>query len=73
MSATTAAVNGLALLKVLNYDDRLAAAVIAIRDDWQALLDSIPSPNLRRNVAALTWQVRESLGLEAEYAKQLAE
>ena len=41
---------------------------MATRDDWQELLDSLPSRNLRKNVAVGVWGIREALGLEAAYA-----
>jgi hypothetical protein len=69
MSATiTTAPNGLRLLEAVKFDCNLCAALIATRDDWQELLDSLPSPNLRKNVAVGVGGIREALGLEAAYA-----
>jgi hypothetical protein len=65
---TTTAANGLRLLEVLKFDTNLCASIIATRDDCQELLDSIPSPNLRKNVASVVWGIRRALGLDADYA-----
>jgi len=74
MSATiTTAANGLRLLEAVKFDCNLCAALIATRDDWQELLDSLPSRNLRKNVAVGVWGIREALGLEAAYALDICQ
>ena len=70
---TTTAANGLRLLEAVNYDRYLCGALIATRDDWQEMLDSIPTPDLRRNVAGVVWGIREALGLEATHALDICQ
>lgn len=65
---TTTTVNGLRLLEACGYDRRLCAVLIATRDDWQEVLDSIPTPELRRPVAATVFEIRASFGLPADHA-----
>jgi hypothetical protein len=67
-STTTTAVNGSRLLQACNFDRIICASIIATRDDWQELLDSITSPGLRKNVAAAVYEIRQALGLEADHA-----
>jgi len=69
---TTTAPNGLALLKACDYNRHICAALIATRDDWQELLDSIPEQP-RKNVAAVVWQIREAFGLDADYAREITQ
>ena len=78
MSATitataTATANGLKLLEACNYDNRLCGAIIATRKDWPELLDSIPTPNLRKHVASVVWGIREALRLDAAYALDICQ
>ena len=73
MNATiSATVNGSKLLEACNYDRRLCAAIIATRDDWQELLDSIIQPQQSRNVAVVA-AIREALGLEADHAIEICQ
>ena len=58
---TKPVVNGAKLFEACNYDRRLAASIIATRDDWQELLDSI-LPRQRADVAHVVLQIREALG-----------
>jgi hypothetical protein len=69
----TATLDGSRLLKACNYDHRLCASIVASQGNWEQLLDSITSPDLRRNVASIVWQIRESLGLEADYALKITQ
>ena len=74
MSATTTTMptaNGSKLLAAVNYDRHICASIIATRDDWEELLDSITAPDLRRNVAHVVWGIRDALGLEADHAFDL--
>jgi hypothetical protein len=75
MSATTITTpaNGLKLLEALNYDRHLCGLAMGTRDDWQELLDSIPAPQQRRNVAAVVYEIRQALGLEAAYALDICQ
>jgi hypothetical protein len=74
MSATTTAVNvnGLKLMEAAGFDHRLAGSIIATRDNWQEILDSIPVSHQRRNVAAVVGAIRLSLGLDANYAFEIS-
>lgn len=73
MSATiTSEANGLKLLEAVDFNRYICASLIATRKDWQELLDSIPGQS-RRNVAAIVWQIREALGQEAEYAREITQ
>ena len=72
MSATTIpAVNGSRLLEAVNFDRYICAAIITQQANWEELLDSIQSPNLRRDVAAVVFEIRQSLGLPGEFAESL--
>ena len=75
MSATitTTAVNGSKLLEACGYDRRLAAIVICAQPDSEQkeLLDSI-TPALRRNVAAAVAEIKEALGQDSGYAREIA-
>jgi hypothetical protein len=76
MSTMTAmsAVNGSKLLEACNYDRRLCGAVIASEEDnWKELLESISTSQMRRNVAIIVWQIREALGKDFDYAKEIAQ
>lgn len=70
-TATVTAVNGSALMEACGYDRRLCASIIATRADWRQLLDSIIQPQQRRNVAHVVYGIREALGLEADYAREI--
>ena len=63
---TTPAVDSLKLLEAVKFDRHLCGTLIATRDDWQEILDSMPV-NQRRNVAAVVVAIRSSLGMEADY------
>jgi hypothetical protein len=63
MNTSTTEVSGLQILKACRYDFELCGAIIALRDDWEELLQSIEAPQLRRNVAAIVGQIRPALGL----------
>jgi hypothetical protein len=64
-SATTVpAVNGAELLRICNYDHLLVAILIIGQDNPEEILDSIPSPNLRANVASYVERIRKALGHE---------
>jgi hypothetical protein len=67
------AASGSKLLEVLNFDHRLAAAVIAVQDEDLAkeLLDSIIVVRLRKNVACSVFGIRDALGLEADFARDI--
>jgi len=67
----TATADGSRLLEACGYDRHLAASIIAIRPDWKKLLDSITKIPQRRNVAVVVVEIRESLGLEAEHARDV--
>jgi hypothetical protein len=70
---TPPATNGSKLLEALAYDRRLCGALIAVRPDWKALLESIPQSHIRRGVADIVSNVRLALGLnEHEYAERIA-
>jgi hypothetical protein len=70
ITTTAKALNGLKLLEACNYDRYLCAALIALQEDnWKELLDSIPVPGQRRNVAAAVFGIRQALDLEADYAR----
>jgi hypothetical protein len=71
-TATTTSPNGSKLLAATNYDRHICAAIIAARDDWEELLDSIVMPQQRRNVAYVVLQIRQALGLEAVHALDLS-
>jgi hypothetical protein len=75
MNATTAttAVNGSKLLAECTYDRRLCAAIISTRPDWQELLDSIMMPQQRRNVVAVVVAIREALGQDSDYAREITQ
>jgi hypothetical protein len=66
-------VSGSKLMEACGFDRRLCASIIAVRADWRQLLDSIIQPQQRRNVAAVVWQIREGLGQDAEYAREIAQ
>ena len=69
MSATsTATPNGLKLLEAVGFNRHIAASLIATRKDWKELLDSIPAGPSRKNVAAVVYEIRTALGLEADHA-----
>jgi hypothetical protein len=57
----------------MNFDYRLTGAIIAQLSDWRALLDSIPGSQQRRNVAHVVWQIREALGKDFDYAKEITQ
>ena len=59
--------------EAVKFDGHLCAVLIATREDWQELLDSIPQSHLRRNVAAVVWGIREALGLEADHAIEICQ
>jgi hypothetical protein len=65
-STTTTTPNGLRLLESVKFDRHLCAVLIANRDDWEEILDSIPR-DLRKNVAAATVGIRSALGLPTDY------
>jgi hypothetical protein len=74
MSATiTTPVSGLGLLEAVGFNRHVAAAIIATRDDWKEILDSIPVAHQRRNVAHVVWGIREALGLEADHAIEICQ
>jgi hypothetical protein len=73
MIATTTAANGSRLLEAVKFDNNLCASIIATRDNWEELLDSIPSPNLRKNVAVVVWGIRRGLGLQADHALEICQ
>ena len=75
MSATitTTAANGLKLLEAVNFDRYLFASIVSTRDDWQEMLDSIPTSDLRRNMAGAVLGIREALGLEADFAREICQ
>ena len=75
MSATTreTAVSGLKLVESCNFNRHIAGSIIATRDDWAELLDSIPAPDIRKHVAAAVWGIREALGLEADHALDICQ
>jgi hypothetical protein len=75
MSATTITptANGSKLLEAVNYNRHLFASIIAQRDDWEELLDSIPGRDQRRNVAGAVLAIREALGLEAAHALEICQ
>jgi hypothetical protein len=66
--ASPSAVSGSKLLEACNYDRRLLAVLIAQRDDWPDILDSIPAGQMRRNAAGAVYEIRTALGLEASFA-----
>jgi hypothetical protein len=57
-------VNGTELLKICNYDHLLVAILITGQDNWEEILDSMPSPDLRANVASYVKRIRAALGHE---------
>ena len=67
-SATITArpVNGLKLMEAVNFDHRLAASIIATRNDWQEILAMIPVSHQRANVGHVCREIRLSLGLSAD-------
>jgi hypothetical protein len=66
-------VDGLKLLKILNFDHRLAGSIIAQDDtNWKELLRTITPEQLQRNVASVVWQVRECLGKDFDYAREIS-
>jgi hypothetical protein len=71
-AATTPVVNGQALIEICGFDRRLCAVLIATLDNWREILDSIRVPDQRKGVAAVVWQIREALGLEADYAREIS-
>jgi hypothetical protein len=73
MRTTTATANGSRLLEAVNYNRYLFASIIAQRDDWEELLDSIPAPDLRRNAAGAVLAIREALALPAQHAFDLCQ
>ena len=73
IAATATAVNGLKLVEALNYDHQLCAVLIATRDDWAEILDSIQAVNPRKNLAAAVLKIREALGLEAAHAMDICQ
>ena len=64
MIADTKQVSGLKIFKVCRFNDELCAAIIALSDNWQELLDTIESPEIRRNIEPVVRQLREALGKE---------
>ena len=72
-TATTPQVSGAKLVEACGYDHKLCGAFIAPRKDWQELLDSIPQPVTRRNVAAVILGIREALGLDALHALEICQ
>jgi hypothetical protein len=71
MSATTTTpASGSKLLEAVKFDRHFCAAIIVSRPDseQEELLNSIVAPNLRRNVAAAVAAIRQSLGLQSDYA-----
>ena len=74
MSATIATpVNGLRLLQAVNHNRHLFAVLVAQRDDWEEILDSVPAGQLRRNAAGAIFEIRRALGLEAEHALDICQ
>jgi hypothetical protein len=75
MSATisSTAVNGLRLLEAVNFDRHLFATLVAQRDDWEQILDSIPAGQMRRNAAGAIFEIRRALGLEVDYALDICQ
>jgi hypothetical protein len=73
VTITAPAVNGLKLLEAVKFDRHLCAILIANRDDCREILDSIPTPDLRKNVAGAVLAIREALGLEADYALDICQ
>jgi hypothetical protein len=75
MSAiTTPVINGQTLLQSCGFDRRLAASIIVSRPDeeQEELLATIVVDDQRRDVACAVWQIREALGLEADYAREIS-
>jgi hypothetical protein len=70
---TSLAVSGSKLLAACNFDRRLCGAVIASQDNWQELLRTISTKQLRRNVAIIVWQIREALGKDFDYAREITQ
>ena len=70
---TTTAVNGLKVLEAVGYDHQLFAVLIAHRNDWPEILDTIPSPNLRKNAAASVAKIRKALALEFGHAMDICQ
>jgi hypothetical protein len=74
MSATiSSTVNGLRLLEAVSFNRHLFAALVAQRDDWQEVLDSVPAGPMRRNAAGAIFEIRQALGLEAAYALDICQ
>ena len=69
---TTTPVSGLKLLEACNFNRHICASIIATRDDWPELLNSIPSGPSRKNVAVVVAEIREALGQDSGYARQIA-
>ena len=72
-SQETGTVSGAKLLAALSYDHRLCGIVIAGQGNWQELLESVGPGQLQRNVASVVWQIREALGKEADYAREITQ
>jgi hypothetical protein len=74
-ASTTVTAHGLNLLEACNYDRRLCGAMIALQKEnvQKELLDSIPAGPSRRNVAVAVWQIREALGQDAAYAREITQ
>jgi hypothetical protein len=72
--ATGLEVSGSKLLAVCGYDHRLCGAVIALQEDsWKELLQTVGAEQLRRNVAMVVGQIREALGKDFDYAKEITQ
>jgi hypothetical protein len=64
MSMTgTGEVSGAKILAACRFNFELAGSIIAPRDDWEELLQTIDAPHLRKCVAAIVGQLRPALGL----------
>jgi hypothetical protein len=57
--------SGLQILKVCKYNTELCAAIIALSDNWQEVLESIESPKLIEEVGVLVKQIRQGLGKQS--------
>ena len=53
-------------MQAVNFDHRLAASIIATRDDWQEILATIPVSDQRANVGHVCREIRLSLGMSVD-------
>ena len=60
--------SGSKLLEACGYNRHICGALTAQRDDWEQILDSIPAGPSRKNVAAVVYEIRTALNLEADHA-----